>query len=368
MYSKETLIKLKNLVDPLQILLSVGGLNYSDISDRHTEYRCPCPIHGGDNKMAFCWSKTYDGWKCFTKHCGENENTGNDAFGFVQLKTGCDFNTAVEVIADLCNYDLTDADKKDSVSEHEVLMEIIKSSHVQEKARIKDVATLQELPNFYKEDFAFELVENYIKTRNYSCLKDISKYNLYPFLDHNRQLRVGIPHYNVNGDLVGVNARKMDTVLNYEPIQSPKYFITKGFKKENILFNLNNVQLKSPAQSLLIVEGEFSCIRLNYYGWVNSVAAMGCALSSPQITLAFSKSLNLHFLLERGDAARKGFVTTVKRLKQAGISVVYFSELPDKDPDEASLTELEVAINNPIELRVDSFLSKNNLYEIFKYD
>lgn len=365
-YSKQTLNILKESVDKLQVLMEIGGLNYNDISDRSNEYRSPCPIHGGDNKMAFCWSKSYDGWKCFTRQC--ESKYSNDVFGFIQAKTGCSFKEAVQKVADMCNYDLTEADFSSDQSEYDMILETIKSNNVLEKSRIKDIAVLQELPNFYNHDLGFELIEKYIQTRNYNSLAELKKYNLYPFLDWYNQLRIGIPSYTKDGKLVGVNARTLDSILDYGSKNVPKYLITPGYKKENVLFNLNNTKLVTEKDYLLIVEGEFSCIRLCHYGWVNSVACLGTTLSMTQITLSIQNSLNLHFLIERGKAAREGFINTLKKLKQAGLSVVYYSELIDKDPDEAPFEELEFVINSKKELRIDEVLTSNNIYKIFKYE
>lgn len=366
MYSKQTINLLRTRVDPLQVLLDIGGVTYADIQDKTTEYRCPCPIHGGDNKLGFCWSKSYDGWKCFTRQC--ESQFSNDVFGFIQAKTGCSFKDAIETVADLCNYSLTQDDIDVDGSEYDMLLETIKSNNALEKAKIKDVAVLHELPNFYNHDLGFELIEKYIQTRNYSCLAEISKYNLYPFLDWHNQLRIGIPSYTKSGKLVGVNARRLDGILDYGPKEVPKYLITPGYKKENVLFNLNNTELKNELDFLIIVEGEFSCIRLCHYGWVNSVACLGATLSIPQITLALQNSLNLLFLIERGRAAREGFINTLKKLKKAGVSIIYYSELIDKDPDEAPFEQLDKIINSYKELRIDSVLESKNIYSIFEYE
>jgi DNA primase len=362
MYSKQTIDTLKALADPVQVLVSIGGVPYSEICNRETEVRCPCPLHGGDTKEGFSWSKKYDGWQCFTKSCGGNE--AHDVYGFIKLKLNCSFNQAVERLAELCNFNLEKDDQVSNLEDYQKLISIIKSNAEQDRARVAELAGLQEFPNFYNHPVGFEYVEKYIQLRNYPGLQSISKYNLYPFLDSYKQLRVGIPSYSKEGTLVGVNARRLDGILQYG--DCPKYWITPGYKKENALFNLNNVDLKNGKRSLIIVEGEFSCIRLNFYGWTNSVACLGNTLSQKQITLAASCSLDLFFLIERGAAARQGFIKTLEKLDKSGIITVSYAELPDKDPDEAPFLELESLLDNPTLINIKEFL--NNPYTKFKYD
>lgn len=363
-YSKESIDTLKALVDPVDILTSIGGMSYSDLQIHESDVRCACPLHGGDNPIAFSWSKKYDGWKCFTKGCGGNE--AHDVYGFIKLKLNCTFNEAVEKLASLYKFDL-ESNNQTGRSDYAFITEKIKSNNDQQRVKVSELITLKELPNFYNNSAGWEHIEKYIQLRNYPSLESINQYNLYPFLDSRNQLRVGIPSYSLEGQLVGVNARRLDGIFSYTP-DSPKYYLTPGYKKENILFNLNNFYNNITQEYIIVVEGEFSCIRLNFWGWTNSVACLGNTLSDKQLaTLTNLKNSNLLFLLERGEAARQGFIRTLVKLKDiAGKRYVHYAELPDKDPDEAPFLELQGLIESPKYMCINEFLN-NDPYSKFEH-
>jgi 5S rRNA maturation endonuclease (ribonuclease M5) len=73
------------LVNRLEDLLDQLGVDYSAMGD---SFVGPCPVHGGDNPMA--WNIFTSGdfsrgnWVCYTRHCEKHKDTPNNILGFVK--------------------------------------------------------------------------------------------------------------------------------------------------------------------------------------------------------------------------------------------------------------------------------------------
>ncbi len=74
-------------VSLVDLVTKAGGNPYKS----YGEWRCACPLHGGDNETGFAIynDKGREKWKCFTGNCG-----GGDAISFVEVWQKTDFKGA----------------------------------------------------------------------------------------------------------------------------------------------------------------------------------------------------------------------------------------------------------------------------------
>jgi hypothetical protein len=321
MYTRDSIESLRKFVSLRDILTDIGGVPYSEIIDSSTEFRCACPLHHGDQK---------------TKQCGDFEVT-RDVFGFVSLKLGISFIEAVELLANKYHFTLEQGADEANVR---LNLECANRS----KFMIDRLHTLQELPGYSNDKRDWSLIIEYLKLRNYKDLEAIKLFNLYPCIDAVGKLRLGIPSYDDSGNLVGVNARRLDSLLDYDDTD-PKYRLIKGYKKGSILYNLNNAKQYSVTDGVIVVEGELSTIRMNTYGYANTVCCMGNTLTPQQIALLYKYTFKVVFLVEEGEAASQGVFASIKRFipNTMTLGVAYLSE---GDPDDNAKESIDLALKS----------------------
>lgn len=345
-YTRESLQALKDLVDPIDILNSFCSISSSDISDTGNEIRCPCPLHHGDNNSAFSWKRDTGTWTCFSHGCGNNSKS-KDIYSFVCLKLNLTFKEAVERIAELVNFQLEEGTSERDEGKSG-LMKNLKS--LNKFNRNIDNVELTYLPG-YDPSF-YGIVEKYIKARGFDP-EVIKEFNLYPRMD-DTILRMGIPIYDQNGILVGVNARLMDKVLSYpekviredgKEVTIPKYKMSKNSKASLVLYNLNKAKYHSASDGLIVVEGQTDAIRLHTYGMKNAVCCCGTSLTKQQALLIHSHCYQVTFLIEEGEPAWKGVSASLKHLATNMVKV-YIAPLKSGDADSNSYEEVCEALDN----------------------
>lgn len=367
MYSKESIETLRNICDVKDILISIGGVPILDISEMGDEIRCPCPLHGGDNKTAFSWKKSLNKWTCFTKGCGSG--TRKDIFSFISIKLNISFQAAVELLADRYKYTLS------SVSDNiipdnkirETLLKNIRIHGIKNKYIVDNLKELVGFPGYY-EDGLDKLLE-YLKTRDY-IYDDVKIFNFYPHMDNLGHLRLGIPVYDDQNRLVGINSRLMDTIIKYPKeitvngklYTVPKYKMT-SFSKGSVLYNLNNAKQYSKTNGLIIVEGQLDVARLHAYGFYNAVCTMGTSLSLQQISLLYRYSYKVIFLVEEGCAARQGIAKSIKNIPSQQMKVG-IAELPSGDADSNKKATIIDTLNNIVYLDTD--IKKNKIIDYYE--
>jgi len=95
-----------------------------------------------------------------------------------------------------------------------------------------------------------------------------------------------IPIRDIDGKLMAYSLRDIRPDADY----ASKYWITPGFNKDNVLYNLHRIiPIDGP---LVVVEGFKSVWRLHEYGINNVVAVMGSKITSGQQKLLFSNALH----------------------------------------------------------------------------
>jgi DNA primase len=290
-------------------------------------------LHGGDNPTSFSWKKSTGVWSCFSRHCG-GPTIKHDIYGFLQSKLNISFHESVEYLEKYLG--VSEKTRPGGKCAYKAAS-ILTQENKLRKYETQKTEILQYLPYFYKE--GFNKIVEYLLSRNYRY-KEIELFNFYPARDSFGFLRLGIPAYDDNGELVGVSCRLMDTILEYpskvttnagKEYPVPKYRMSR-FNKGAILYNLNNAKEESFKKGLVIVEGQFDVTRLHTYGIKNAVGCMGSILSNTQVALLYKYCYNITFLVEEGTAALDGVIKSIKKINPHTMNVSV-AKLPAGDAD-----------------------------------
>ena len=145
--------------------------------------------------------------------------------------------------------------------------------------------------------------------------------------------RIIFPIKNIQGQIVGFGARLMgEGDLKY--VNSPE---TIAFNKGNELYGLYEaIQANELLKFLIVVEGYIDKVTLHEFGFTNSLATMGTALTETQIQLLFSKTNNLIFAFDSDNAGREASKRALKIIIPhitEGRSVKFLSLPKNEDPD-----------------------------------
>ena len=311
---KLNLRRLKSIVDPRYLVESLGFK-----IDRETskEIRGECKIHGGDNKTAFRFNKETRTWVCFTRKC--HELNGYDIIGLIQSAMGYNFLDAVRYLKDLVG-DVSDLEQKyieyERRREREEFINKFKPKTVSDSIVTEE--SLRQFKPFRSNHFNNDGFSN--KTLDYFEVAGGYK-------DGYGYIRDIIPIRGVDGALEGYHLRdvRIDVDDDY------KYIHSRGFDKENVLYNLNNAKEYAKTEPLIVVEGEKSVWRMWDYGIPNVVACMGSSITAGQVNLLRSHALNgVIIMLDSDEAGMMGTVKVFNELKdEMCIIPIYITEVGD---------------------------------------
>lgn len=143
---------------------------------------------------------------------------------------------------------------------------------------------------------------------------------------------LAIPIRDEEGELVAYAGRRLKPK---DVRELGKYKLPKGFRKDRVLYNLNQAK-EYAAAGLILVEGFFSVLKLYEAGFPNTVASMGCALSDAQADLLARTADETIILYDGNDAGWNGAVEAKTKL-EARQTIVRVVRLPENtEPDDLS--------------------------------
>lgn len=263
---------IKEAIDPRYLVESLGI-----IITRETpkELRGSCAVHGGDNPTSFRFNKERRTWVCFSHKC--HDIHGNDTIGLIKAMNKVDFMGAVEYLSNLVGY--FDSD-----------IEALKFRREKEQ---KEFVNYTQTEYYIHPKVNEERLSEYMGYRSDLFKNDgfsdetLNRFEIGGgYTTKDKLTRDVIPIRNVDGKLMAYSLRDTRPSATYES----KYWITPGFDKDKVLYNLNRVvPVDGP---LIVVEGFKSVWRLWDYGIKNVVAVMGSKLTQGQQTLLFSNALH----------------------------------------------------------------------------
>ena len=150
--------------------------------------------------------------------------------------------------------------------------------------------------------------------------------------------RCVIPIRDQQGRLVAYAGRAVNG-------QEPKYRFPAGFRKSQVLFNLDRA-IKTGANKAIVVEGFFDALKVHQAGHPGVVALMGASLSQRQSELLLSRFASVTLMLD-GDQAGRRAAEVMAALLRPKVRV-HQVELPNRvQPDQLSSAEIIALVGPP---------------------
>ncbi len=320
-----------------------------------TSYMARCPFHN-EKTPSFSVVPAKHFYHCFG--CGQS----GDAIRFLREKNGYTFLEAVKYLADRLGLEIPD-ERKFSPMERQRYQ-----AAKDKKTRI--LLTLKKAATFYYQNLKnADIAKNYCKNRGLTGLTaqhfgigfSPDSWNglaqIFPDYERNQDLidaglvkinerggrfdffraRLMIPILNAQGEVIGFGARvlrKEDEKKGGKYINSPE---TAVFEKGKELFGLCQAQKALAAENCAIVcEGYLDVMMLNQHGILNTLAALGTAITSFHIRKLLRYVDKIIFSFDGDAAGRKAawraLDNALPELRDS--KRIFFVFLPEgEDPD-----------------------------------
>jgi DNA primase len=150
--------------------------------------------------------------------------------------------------------------------------------------------------------------------------------------------RCVIPIRDEQGRLVAYAGRAVNR-------EEPKYRFPAGFRKSQVLFNLDHA-IHTGGHQVIVVEGFFDALKVHQAGHPAVVALMGSSFSRRQSDLLLSHFASITLMLDGDEAGRHAAEYIVQLLKPK--APVHKVELPNRvQPDQLSSAEINVFVGPP---------------------
>jgi DNA primase len=127
--------------------------------------------------------------------------------------------------------------------------------------------------------------------------------------------------------------------------EEPKYRFPAGFRKSQVLFNLDRA-IETDIPNVIVVEGFFDALKVYQAGHRAVVALMGSSFSQRQSELLLSRFATVTLMLDGDQPGRRAAEAMAKLLTpKVRVNQV---ELPDRvQPDQLSSAEINVLVGPP---------------------
>lgn len=289
---------IRELFDNYNISVQNEGIN---------EISLFCPFHKNHNSPSFYINVKTGLWQCFNPSCGQKGNFRQLYKGITGRPFGRDIKLDYVNLQKDIDRDLMYQEKPDDeldISDIEVDYE--NESHL--------LATMLE------RGFSLETLE-YFEV-GFSKKKE----------------RVVIPVRNQHFKLVGYIGRAI------REDQDPRYLYNKGFKRADVLFNIQNAK---QYDSCIVVEGSTDAMSIYQAGYPNVVATLGAKVSQHQYEL-IRKYFDTIIIFSDNDSAGEQMRDDI--LKVCRGKELYIVEFPDgyNDPGEMQQDQIITTLQNKI--------------------
>jgi DNA primase len=291
---------------PLEAVLK--HYHVEDLRGRGDHRRGPCPMHRGEGRESFHVDMERKIFHCFSCH------EGGDLLDLVAKLEGCTLRQAALLLRD--RFGVKDEQTCSTLVEQRVTKGKVVAGNPPLPFRLRGV----EEAHAY---VAYRRIEPSTATRF-----GVGYYGGPGLM----QGRVVIPIHDEYGQLVAYAGRALKG-------EWPRYKFPGGFRKSQVLFNFHRAAA-TLADTVVVVEGFFDCLRVSQAGIENVVALMGTELyEHPAQLLGNRFAAGVVLLLDGDDAGRMAQRKIVSRLRErCRVRVV---ELPDRvQPDQMREGEL----------------------------
>lgn len=293
-----------------QILELFKNYNIDIITDGGNELNIFCPFHKNLNSAAFYINKKTGLWQCFNPSCAKR---GNFRQLYRQI-TGKSYSKNIAIDPVALAKEIERGFRTDQDSNELDIDNVSIDYNSNEQTNVLD--------QFIERGIDLETLE-YFEV-GYS---DIKK-------------RIVIPVRDANYKLVGFIGR---ATMDH---QQPRYLYNKGFKRADVLFNIQNAKHHP---SCIVTEGSVDAMMVHQAGYNNVVATLGAQVSPNQIKML--KRYFDHIVIfsdndEAGFAMRSDIIDLCrgKKITEAKIAEGC------KDPGEMTKEQIQFSIENTTQI------------------
>ncbi|MDP8220071.1 MAG: DNA primase [Candidatus Stygibacter frigidus] len=338
---------------------------YIPLTKAGSNYKALCPFHD-EKTPSFSVSEKLQIFKCFG--CDAKGN----AVSFVRDYEKISFWEAVRKVADMAGYILPESNyDKQKKSKFDLIYQAYKLAKDYFAKNLNEYGDQAQkyldergITKEIREKFGFGYAMNsYGGLSNYLLKHDI-KPEILPetglFGSNERGIydlfrdRLMIPIHSSSGKVVAFGGRKLDeSQPGGKYINSPTTVIyTKGRE----LFGLNVTKYDiSKRDHVLVSEGYLDMLRLYEQGFINTVASLGTALTSEQISLLGRYTQNVYIMYDGDEAgiraALKGAAEVTRHGFQCRIVALPLGEDPDSYLLNNGKEALQKLIDNAMTLQ-----------------
>lgn len=325
---------IKESVDAEGLVASLGV----QVSGRNSrEIRGTCPVHGGDNPTSFCYRRKTKTWICFSHGC--HETCGRDSIGLVMGVLQVGFRDALVYLSGLTGIPI----EADSDTDIGLIRQDIEKKKAIDKYKKK--AEIYMPP----EDVTEEHLENFIRMRTDYFSKEenggfsdevLDEFEIGgSYFDSAGFQREVIPIRDSDGELVAYSARSLrDT--------EPKYRLTNGFKKDDVLYNLHKALphvSEKTNDTIIVVEGFKALWALYSLGFKNVTACMGSRITPGQARLICKYARNVVLIFDGDKAGLEGMKAFEEDFGHR-VKVKQIKLSDDRSPDDYPVEELLILL------------------------
>lgn len=330
------------IVEDLEWAIDMVDLvwRYTKLKKSWTNYKalCPFPWHS-EKTPSFMVSPTKQIGYCFGCH------RGGWAIKFIMDIENCTFKEAVEILSNYTWIKVAWNFKTENFEVKKNLYSLYKDATNYYKNTLKNYPEIKKYLyerglnediinnfNIWYSDSWIELF-NYLKSKWYT---DEQIFESQIFLDIKTKKdkfigRVIFPIQNSRWDFVAFAWR---ITWTWEPkyLNSPA---SKLYDKSNILYNLFNARQAITKEDFIIIcEWYMDVIALNRWGFLNSVAVSGTALTEKHLTLIKRLTKKIYLCFDWDWAWQKATELSLEKMKNEGFEVKIIKISWGKDPDE----------------------------------
>ncbi len=342
--SPEWLDELKRKNDIISVVSK-----YVTLEQRGSKFWGCCPFHH-EKTPSFCVDQ-YEGlYHCFG--CKE----GGDVITFVQKMESCDFHDAITRLAENAKMEVPKFSQDESVIKRKKEKDIV--------LKILNDAAEHYHENIYKKEA--KPAQDYIKSRGFTR-HELEDFKIGYSLDWNEMIRyllnkgykkedilssgvaqskeegklydamgerLVFPIYNSFSECIGFSARVLVKTDFAKYKNTPE---TVVFKKSKVVFGihlLKKLKQEKGLNQIILVEGQIDVITMHRYGFKNTVAFLGTALTSEHARELRKFADEVIVCFDGDEAGQKATLRSIDILKEAGFRVRIAVLEKGKDPDE----------------------------------
>ena len=316
-----------NVVDEIKQKLDIVDVigQYAKLQKSGRNFKAICPFHSEKTPSFFVFPERQS-WHCFGA-CG----TGGDVFSFIMKKEGLDFSQALRLLAERANVQLEHKSAQNARDEqlqqerlyklNEVAAEYFHYQllHSPDAEAARAYARKRGLSDKVIIDFQlgyglnkWDGLNAHLTKAGYSE-EDMLAAGLIVvrenggYYDRFRN-RLIFPIKDIKGRAIGFGGRALDDSLP-KYLNSPQ---TALFDKSGVLYGIERAQSAIRLKdSVVITEGYMDAIAAHQFGFENTVASLGTALTGRQISLLRRLSKNIIVAL---DADTAGLEATARSI------------------------------------------------------